>query len=161
MRENANGLTDKLMCLCRGEGFWLRWEGKAILSQLEISLIQGWPGLQTFIIQEEAVLTAGRQRRGHVVFQNDRAALPFEPSWRQIGLDQQPGWWRGEMYKAHVGILLMTASFFSFSPLSCRMSPAAVCHCVLVTLQLYHSPTRHTNHTVQWSRLILILTLDM
>lgn len=68
------------------------------------------------------------------------------------------------MYKAHVGIFIMTAflSLFSLFLASCSMSPAAVCHCVLVALMLYHSPTQiHTNLTVQCNRLALILTLDM
>lgn len=132
---NANDFSDRLLCSCWCRGLWLCREGKASLSQQEISSIQAWPGLlfarscpQKLLIQDEAVQAEERP----CAFLKWPSSTSFWAIQRQIGLNQQLGSWRGEMYKAHMSIFIMMAFLFLFFFF---VLPAA-CHllqCVIVS----------------------------
>lgn len=67
---NANDFSDRLLCSCWCRGLWLCREGKASLSQQEISSIQAWPGLPLHGPAHRSFSSKRRlfkQRRGHVL----------------------------------------------------------------------------------------------
>lgn len=141
------------MCFFYGKSLRLHWEGKASLSQPDISLIQGWPGLpftwpcpQKFIIQEEGVHAAGKQRRGCVLFESDRTAFPFEPCMKT----KCHGSAARQLADGEVRRIRPVWAFSSW-PLFFLVcfSPLAACHCVLVIHT--HIQNTITYSTVHWT----------
>lgn len=137
---NANGLPDRLLCHYWGKGLRKRlcWEGKASLSQPEISSIQGWPGHgpahRSFLSKRRM----SRQQAGH-----EREAMCFSKMTEQHFLLSFPktNWLTSAARQLADGEVICKRPTWAFSSLQVfflvfSFFPPAACHllqCVIVS----------------------------